>query len=42
MDPPAGLNDRERISVGKWRPGMTFGDFAEVRCDPILNWPHNC
>ena len=42
MDPPAGFHDRDRISIGKWRPGMTFGDFAEVRREPGLNRPHNC
>lgn len=30
MDPPGGCNGSS-IGIGQWKPGMTFGDFAEVR-----------
>lgn len=30
MAPPGGLSNHDDIGVGQWRPGMTFGEFAEV------------
>ena len=29
MEPPSGCSSSS-LDVGQWKPGMTFGDFAEV------------